>query len=321
VPGPIADLSYRNYTGLLEPPLWRWWVIAKMTMRTSIKKKGFWALAVLSAYWYVFLGVIFYFIETLGSGAGVALSPVLAKIVWRDQFLNGFNLSQLFLFVLALLIGVGTISNDSRAHALLVYLSKPCTKADYLIGKWVAIFLILAAVGAVPTFLFYGYCALSYSRYGFFTSEPFLVAKLIEMVMLPAAFHASVCLGVSSLFNQGRLAGAAYAGIYFMTGAFVLMMRAVYAVDTSLNGRRHLPQTAIHMIGTLTYASVNGLENALAKIVLDTDGSGLVPGGRGAGAVVPAPDGLPFGIVYVAICAICLLIAWSRIRAVEVVGR
>jgi ABC-2 type transport system permease protein len=225
---PIADLSYRNYEGVLQPPTWRWWVIAKMVMKTAIKKKGFWTLAVLSAYWYVLLGVVFYFIDTLGSsspGGHFLLNQTLSRIVWRDQFLNGFALSQLFLFIIALLIGVGTISNDNRAHALLVYLSKPCTKIDYLAGKWVGIFLVIAAVSAVPTAIFFAYCGLSFSQYGFFSNEPLLWAKLIGIVMLPAAFHASVCLGISSLINQSRLAGAGYAGLYFMSGVFAPLTR------------------------------------------------------------------------------------------------
>lgn len=317
---PIADLSYRNYDGPLEAPGMRWWVIAKMTMRLGIKKKGFWVWACLSAYWYFLLSAVFYFMDALGSQLPNAGSNgknmLLSQIIWKDQFLNAFNISQLLLFILALLIGVGTISNDNRANALLVYLSKPCTKLDYLAGKWMGIFLPITAVSAVPTLAFYGYCAMSYQQYGF-GADPWLLPKVLAMCMLPGAFHASACLGISSLFNQGRLAGATYAGIYFIGLSFTATMAITYAVNAAQerHGRPGLDVPAV--ITTLYYCSVDGIQQAIAKNILATDGSPLFPTNRAA--QIPAPSLATFGAAYVAICLACLAIAWFRVRAVEVI--
>ena len=53
---------------------------------------------------------------------------------------------QLFLLFIALLAGAGSIANDNRANALLVYLSKPCRKVDYLFGKWAGLAMLIAGV-------------------------------------------------------------------------------------------------------------------------------------------------------------------------------
>jgi ABC-2 type transport system permease protein len=319
---PIADLTYRNYDGPLRPPINLWWSIAKASIRLSIKKKFLWLLASLSAFWYLLLLIVFYFMDTMSQGLPLGQkNPMLQQIIWKDQFLNAFSVAQLALFIIALLIGVGAIANDNRANALLVYLSKPVSRLDYLIGKWLGIFVPITLIVAVPTFTFFAYCVMSYRDYGFLTEDPRLFFKLCLLVFVPGVFHASVALGISALFNQGRLAGASYAGIYFMTLFFTKAMQIVHAVTSQGDGRP--PE----IVKTLFYCSIDGIQIGLAKIILGTDGSGLFPQGpsgmRGGPPridAIPAPSLALFGSAYVAICLLSLFIAWTRIRAVEVVG-
>lgn len=325
---PIADLSYRNYDGPLEPPIHRWWAIALMSIRLSVKKKGFWIWAAFAASPYLFQMATFYVVDTLFSNLPAGQrNPFFLQIVWKDRFLDGFSISQLFLFILALLIGAGTIANDNRAKALLVYLSKPCTRLDYIIGKWFGIFIPLVLVTAVPTFLFYLYCLMSYQSYGFITEDPRLLFRLLGMVLIPGAVHASLSLGISSLFDQGRLAGATFAGVYFMTLFFTKAMQFV-SISTQ-NSDRPVPE----IVNRLFYLSVDGIQIGLAKWVLGTDGSSLFaaaggPGRRGGGRVgstisalpVPAPDASYILAVALGLCALGVFVAWTRVRAVEVVG-
>lgn len=320
---PIADLSYRHYDGPLDPPAYRWWAIARASMRLSMRKRGFWVWACFSAYFYLILLVVFFFAEMAMANTPVGQkNPLLQQIVWKDQFLNAFATGQLLYLILALLIGVGAIANDNRANALLVYLSKPCTKTDYIIGKWLGIFLPITIVTAVPAFVFYLYCLMTYRDYGFLTEDPRLPLKLIGMVLVPGFVHASLCLGISSVFKQARLAGATYAGLYFFTFFFTK------SIDKVAEAHQYQGKALPPAVESLYYASVDGLQFGLAKAILGTDGSALLPGMNGGGGrrgmapalQIPAPDfWLIFGVVF-SICAISVLIAWIRVKAVEVVG-
>ncbi|AIE85678.1 ABC transporter permease [Fimbriimonas ginsengisoli] len=320
---PIADLSYRNYDGPMLPPVNRWWAIAKMSIRLALKKKGFWIWSVMSAYWYLILIAILYFVDNLSNGPLGQKNPFLSSMVWKDQFLNAFSISQMLLFIVALLIGVGTIANDNRANALLVYLSKPCSKLDYLIGKWFGIFLLITAVTAAPTLLFYLYGVLSYRQYGFLSEDPMLIFKLLAMSTIPGIVHASLAIGISAMFSQGRLAGATYAGLYFMTLFFTKAMQ----VTSSVNQFNH--HSVPPIVNNLYYCSVDGIQIGLAKLVLGTDGSSILPmqagggGGRGRNfnpMPIPMPHATFILPLALALCAGALWIAWYRVRAVEVVG-
>jgi len=315
---PIADLSYRNYDGPLESPTRRWWVIAKAGLRLAFRKKALWVLSALSAWYYLVMMAVLFFVAQFTEDSPMgeqAMGSFLNRLVWKDQFLHGFSYAQLPLLLLALLLGSGAIANDNRANALLVYLSKPCTKFDYLFGKWVGVFVPICVVLFVPTILFYIYGAMSFQEYGFVRDDPWMLPKMLVIIPLCAMMHASLAIGISSMFNQGRIAGAAYAGLYFLTNFFTVLMGGIY-----VGSRGKAPA----IVETLYYASIDGVQIGLAKAILATNGT--LPfgatGGRGSRGMTPVPAPelwmalLAFGIL----TGLGLLIAWRRVRAVEVVG-
>ena len=214
-------------------------------------------------------------------------------------------------------MGAGTIANDNRAKALLVYLSKPCSKLDYVIGKWLGIFVPMTFVTAVPAFVFYAYCLMSYRSAGFWTQDPWLIVQLVGIVLIPGIAYSSISLAISSLFQQGRLAGGVFAGFYFISYFVTLAMEGAY-VSMVLGGN-----TPPAVVKSLYYCSVDGIQIALAKIILHTDGSPKLPLPMGAGNpahfIVPEPSALIFVPAFFLICGLSILLAWSQIRAVEVV--
>lgn len=327
VPSPIADLSYRNYDGPLDPPTRRAKVIATTAIRQGMRKKGFWTWVVLSAYWYLILLAIFYFVDqfntSLNSNAAAAgaMAPnLMAQVIWPEQFLNAFSIGQLLYFILALLLGSGSIANDNRSNALLVYLSKPVSKKDYLVGKWLGIFIPLYLAVLIPAVLFYVYCLLSYRQYGVLSSSPYMIFRLLLLAAVPATLHSSLSLGVSSLFNQGRLAGAAYAGLYFLPWFFTKMIQIFRVVNIRSAGG-----ASTTALNTLFHCSVDGIQIAMAKLILGTSGSvnGAMPikmnNGRSVPPITVDHPYLFIGAFFL-ICLLSLALAWNKVRAVEVVG-
>jgi len=307
---PIADLSYRHYDGPLNPPTFRWWCIAKASMRMNVKKTSFWAYGTISAAWYLVMAVVLYISATFGPSG---MSQGLGEVHWRDEFLTAFGYSQLGLMLCALLLGAGAIANDNRANALLVYLSKPCTKLDYVMGKWVGIAIPITLMSAIPAIGFYGYCVASFRDVGFPTS-PVLALDMLVLSLVPGILHASLALGISSLFRQGRLAGAAYAGLYFLSLFFTVIVGQILMATSGHVSGDVVPANGL--LGNLYYCSVDGIQIGLAKIVLGVDGSRAL-------LHSPFSVGIPSGwllLLFLAISALACWVAWVRVRAVEVIG-
>ena len=330
---PIADLSYRQYDGPLESGSARWWCIAKMTMTMATKKRGFWGWSICSAWWYIILLAVFWFMDnistSLGGASGPGSNPFLKQIVWKDQFVHAFSYSQLFLMIVALLVGVSSIANDNRSNALLVYLSKPCSRFDYVFGKWLGIFLLITGVSLVPMMIFYAYGYMSFQDYGFWTQSPWLFLRLIFVSVASGAIHASLSIGVSSLFNQGRLATATYAGMYFMLYIFTQIINGIN-LGAVFGGKK-----APDFVHNLFYFSIDGMQIGLAKLIIGTNGSPLFPGmNNGMGGrrranaeisintddiIIHAPSLAVMLPLLVFVVATGFLVAWSRVKAVEVV--
>src|SRR5947209_6224012 len=138
---PIADLTYRTYDGPLAEAKYRWWVIAKYTMLTSLKKKSLWVATAFSAWYYIAM-------------------------------------------------------------------------------------------------FFFAYGALTFREQGFFYQDRWVFFKLILMCLLGAMLHSSLLIGFSSMFKQGRIAGATYAGLYFLSNFFTQMMAITWMMGQG-GFRRH----------------------------------------------------------------------------------
>jgi ABC-2 type transport system permease protein len=311
-PSSIADLSYRNYDGPLNPPGSAWKHIARTMTLKAFRMKSLWIVSVLSSWYFLVLGVILFFLQTFGASSPTgtqAFQSFVDRLVWKDEFLHGFGFGQHLFLVVALIVGAGSIANDNRANSLLVYLSKPSRKIDYLIGKWLGVFIPILVVMAIPSLFFYVYGIFSFREEGFFSSDHWLILRVICLLPLAAAIHASLIIAVSSLFKQGAVAGAVYGGIYFMSYFFTVVMQAVW-----IFGRGKASTAVID----LNYASIDGLQIGLAKAILRA-GATRPFGLPERFSPVPAPALMPFLVIVAILIGGSIWFSWTRIRAVEVV--
>ncbi|HSV74085.1 MAG TPA: ABC transporter permease subunit [Chthonomonadales bacterium] len=226
----IADLTYRGYDGPLHARTFRWRVVALSVVRSAVRKPAFWVLAGASAIPHLFV-VFQVFLRSLMPAGAQHENPFFGTGVGSEYalYFHDAITSQSFfwLFVVALLVGAGSIAADNRANALLVYLSKPLTKSDYLIGKWVGLFATLSMVTLGPALLLYVYCLFTFHSEGFLREEPLLILRVIGAALVPPLVHSSLMLGFSAWSRSPAVAGACYAGAYFVSFAAAMTAWAV----------------------------------------------------------------------------------------------
>jgi ABC-2 type transport system permease protein len=325
-PGPIADLSYRGYAGPLATRAFRWWTIALMHMQLSVRKWPFWVLGVLSAGGYL-LPLIALIIRSQIPPEQAKMAQQLTgqpPLPWVFYFMIGLPGSLFFLLLLTLVIGAGSIAADNRANALLVYLSKPITKADYLIGKWVGVFVPIFLVAVLPPLVVYTYALFSFRAEGFFSSDPLLAGRVILVALAAAALHSSLVIAFSACTHRAGLAGALYGGFYFLTIIGALLSFVILAV-----ARQEFRHDGVSVLSSTVGAmSVPGLIQGLAQHIYRRGSEGFdltvfLSGGirlRGNGPPqFPQPALWPVLIAAGLLIVVSLLVARARIRAVEVV--
>jgi len=142
---PIHDQGYRHYQGTRAPHGGAWWIIARSHMATLLLYRWFQILLLVSFAPFVVRAVQIYFAST---NAQVAEFLATTPDTFRD-FLSQQRLS-VFLVVI---MQSGLIADDRRTNALQLYLSKPLTRVEYVLGKLVPPVAFVLGVTLLPALL------------------------------------------------------------------------------------------------------------------------------------------------------------------------
>jgi len=136
-----------------------------------------------------------------------------------------------FTFAVAVYAGAGLIANDFKANALQIYLSKPITRRDYVIGKLGVLVFFLALTTLVPALLLVLIAMLFQPTPGFFARH-FWVAGSVTLYALVIIFTYAFCmLALSSLSRSSRFAGINFLGVLFFSQILYTVLRQMLRTD------------------------------------------------------------------------------------------
>jgi ABC-2 type transport system permease protein len=279
---PIYDQGYRRYEARGPLHQVRFWPITREALRMILAKRAFLGLLAVS-----FLPFIVRLIQIYV----VTRFPEAGRILPIDGRLFGEFLNQQIGFTILLSIfgASGLVANDLRTGAILVYLSRPLTRRDYVAGKLLVPLLLNLAVTLVPALVLYlaglALAPEQYLRWDLWWIAPAVVAHAVTISLVVSL----LILAVSSLSRSARVAGLGFAGLFFGLEMVRLVLQNGF-------GRR---------------------EAMLLSFQADLQSLGVALFG-----VVDRQLDIFWGwplLVLVAISLGCLAILHSRVRAVEIV--
>src|SRR5258706_12874050 len=193
---PIHDQGYRRYTGPRLPRGGAWAIIAANGLRTFVVRRGFQALLLLAWLPFFARAIQIYAAASLPQAAFLRMTPLTFR-----QFLSQ---QDVFVFFITVYVGSGLIANDRRANALQIYLSKPLTRAEYVLGKFAILMAFLLAVTWVPGILLLIIQALFAGSFSFLTDNLQLFPAITLVSFIVTATAAASMLALSSLSNSAR---------------------------------------------------------------------------------------------------------------------
>jgi ABC-2 type transport system permease protein len=279
---PVYDQGYRRFVGRSPLHQVRFWPITREALRLILMKRAF--LFLLAPPLVVFLVYV-------GRAYVVTRFPEVGRVLPSDGRMFGEFLNiQVFFTILVSIFGAsGLIANDLRTGAILVYLSRPLTRRDYVLGKLGIPLALNLAVTLVPGLLLYAAC-LALAPEQFAKWELGWIAPAIVLHSLAASLVVSLLvLAISSLSRSARVAGLSFAGLYF----------------------------GLEMVRAILQHGFGRKEAALLSLQSDLQALGVAL----FGVVDRRLDvfwGWPL-LVLVAVALSCLAILRSRVRAVEIV--
>lgn len=154
----VYDRSYVRYTGPTTPERTRFLVLPRYAYEVVFKSKLFVGLLAL-CFAPLFAGLIIIYLHHNLSALTLMnlpleqlnqLLPINNEFFYRGLWFQG-GLS----FLLALIVGPALVSPDLRNNGLPLYLSRPFSRTEYVLGKMSVLFILLSAITWVPGMLLF----------------------------------------------------------------------------------------------------------------------------------------------------------------------
>src|SRR6266404_6725847 len=146
----VFEQAYKPYEGPLTPEWSRFLIIPRHAFRHVFRSKLFTAFFALSFIWPLVCAILIYLhhnVEALG-----ILKVNLRNLLPIDAtfFQTYVTVQGTIGFFLAMLVGPQQVSRDLTNNALPLYLSRPFTRTEYVVGKMSIVIILLSTVTWVP---------------------------------------------------------------------------------------------------------------------------------------------------------------------------
>jgi len=303
----VYEQTYKPYKGVLTPERSRFLIIPRHTLRGVFNSKLFTAFYVICFIPLLIEAVLIYLHHnvtalTIMNLNARQLIPIDGSFFWTWVTVQGW-----FAFFVALLIGPPLVSRDLRNNALPLYLCRPFSRTEYVIGKMSVLLILLSWITWVPQllmFLFQSYL----EGFAWFRSNLLMVSAIVISGIVWILLLALLSQTVSALLKWRVVASGAMLGLVFIPFVFAGIVNLIF--QTRWANLISLPNLMSNVTAGLfgTFDRVSGRiqvsdfdDNVVREILL------LEP-----------PLWACWTVLFL-FCAVCLAILHWKVKAYEVV--
>ena len=222
----VYEHIYKPYAGPLTPEWSRFLIIPRHAYRDVFRSKlftGFFALCFVCP---LVMAILIYLHHNLTAMA-------IFQIDLRDLApINGFffqmfvSIQTSLAFLLTVLIGPPLISRDLANNGLPLYLCRPFSRAEYVIGKMSVLIILISAITWVPgelLFLFQSYLEGA----GWLASNLWIASAIFIGSWTWILLLALLSVAISAWVKWRLAASAALFGLFIISSAIGLMVNGV----------------------------------------------------------------------------------------------
>lgn len=285
----VYKQTYKRYAGPITDERWRFSVLPRYSFQSIFEFKGFTIFFVL-CFVPSLIGLIMLYLHSnagLLSSYGLDIAGQLP--IDSRFFLTLFHIQTFLAFILAMFVGPGLVSPDLTNNALPLYLSRPFSRQEYVIGK----LCVVATLGSLITWipgllLFFIQSSLEAEWMGAHLRIAWAIfaGSWVWIILVSL-----LSVAISAWVKWKPVAGATMFGIFFVSAAFGEMINEILELKTKW--------------GILI--NVSEVMNMIWSWLFDA---------------VTTYRTLPVWAAFVsfaAYCSIALFMLWKKIRACEVV--
>jgi ABC-2 type transport system permease protein len=223
---PIYEQTYRRWEARAPLRSVRFWPITREALRLLIHKRVFWfLLAFATLPVLAFIGRIY---------AGTHIPQAGRLLAGGSGVFGEFLGGQVSMAViLTIYAGAGLVASDLRTGAILIYLSRPLTRRDYVLGKLGVLLIVNLSITLVPGWLLYvAALGLSPDRFARWDLA-WVPAGILGQSLVMAATVSVAGLAVSSLAKSVRAAGLGFFLVAFGLELIHGLVRGIFRTPSA----------------------------------------------------------------------------------------
>jgi ABC-2 type transport system permease protein len=296
----VYKRTYRPYEGPLTPERWRFLVLPRFAFREIFESRVLLAFLVLCLLPFLTEAAGIYIANSAAARAVLGMTDP-GTVMRREFFFVALVVQGFLAFFLTAWVAPVLVSPDLVNGALPLYLSRPFTKAEYVLGKASVLLVLLSGITWVPVLLLFALQA-GLAGGGWLAGNLRQAWGILAGAWIWISVLTLLGLAVSAWIRWRLVASGALAGVFFMGSAFG---EAWHGILGNPWGRL---VNAPYLMG-LVWRSLFGLvaEQPVASDLLDDHHS----------------RDLPVWAAWMALIAACAACAWllnRRLQAREVVS-
>src|SRR5688500_5513462 len=215
----VYEHLYGAYEGEAHSAWSRFLVIPRYALREVFKSKLFMGVFIL-CFIYPLIAAILVYLRHNANALALLQINIMELLPIDNTFFETFvEVQGAFSFILAVLVAPPLISRDLSNNALPLYLCRPLSRTEYVLGKITVLVFLLSLVTWIPgllLFFFQGSLAgISWLWANLWMTWAIVLSCMVWIVLLSL-----LALAVSSLVKWRVVASGALLGLFFLPGAF-----------------------------------------------------------------------------------------------------
>ncbi|HUQ34050.1 MAG TPA: hypothetical protein VM095_18150 [Pyrinomonadaceae bacterium] len=215
----VYEHTYKRFAGEVTPRWSRFLILPRHSYKSIFQSKLFIAIFAACFVFPLVASIMIYLHHNAEALAIMELA--VRKLVPIDtEFFETLVVGQgMSAFFITLLVGPPLVSRDMTNNALPLYLSRPFSRAEYVIGKMSVLLILLSLITWVPILLLFFF--QSYLEgWSWFTQNLRVAGAIFVGSWVWIILLALLSLAVSSWVKWRIAASAALIGIFFIPAAF-----------------------------------------------------------------------------------------------------
>jgi len=306
----VYEHRYRAYEGEPQSAWSRFLVIPRYALREVFKSKLLTTIYVICFIYPLIAAILVYLHHNVNALSLLQINVRELLPIDNTFFRTFLEIQGGFAFILTVLVAPPLISRDLANNALPLYLCRPLSRTQYVLGKMAVVAFLLSLVTWVPGLLIFVFQA-SLAGFGWLWANLWMAWSIFFGSMAWIVLLSLIALSISALVKWRVVASGAMLGLFFVPSAFGEIVNQLFLTRIG-----HLISLWATM--NIIWQGLFGLFERQTGRVQGTVSNPIYERQYFDIALLEPPLWASW-LIIVAACAVCVFLLTRKVRAYEVV--